>query len=221
MIFSSVSRVVSIAQHLKTKHIKANGNIFSSLSFAFSYLIVSIHDTEPIVAQKAISLIETLGEHSLKAIVTCFEFQFDCVIADRPFILQILTKLYSNVSKSQSILSWEFFMQRFNTLSLEFQLNTDILSPVDISGVNTNNNTFQRKLNMARLALRRSDIIKSISADFFKPVLSSSKLSNLWSPQFNKILRLFRNSNFSFPKHFKIFVVNNRDGNRINIWLFD
>ena len=174
-----VSRVVSIAQHLKPKHMKANCNIFSSLSCAFSYLIVSIHDTEPIVAQKAISLIETLGEHSLKVIITCFEYQFDCVVVDRAFILQILTKLYSNISKTQAILSWEFFMQRFNTLSLETQLAMDILSPVDLSGVNTNNNTFQRKLNMVRLALKRSDIIKSISGDFYKAIVTTSKFKSL------------------------------------------
>jgi hypothetical protein len=49
---------------------------------------------------------------------------------------------------------------------METQLANDIISPVDISGINTNNPNFQRKLNMARFALKRSDLVKSISADF-------------------------------------------------------
>jgi protein unc-79 len=118
------------------------------------------------VSQKAATLLETLSEQALKSMVTCLECQFDSVIADRPFILHTLSKLYSSISKNQTVLSWEFFMNRFNTISLETQLTNDILSPVDISGINTNNPNFQRKLNTARFALKRSDLVKSISAEF-------------------------------------------------------
>ena len=68
-------------------------------------------------------------------------------------------------NKSASTLSWEFFLQRFNSISMETQLVGDILSPVDISGVNVNNNNTQRKINIAKLALKRSDYIKSINSD--------------------------------------------------------
>lgn len=161
---------MAIAQHLKLKQIKSNHNIFSSLSFAFSNMLLTIDDIEPLVAQKTLTLLETLSDQAIKSILTCFELQFDCVIADRLFLLKVINKLYSSMlaigSKSQSTtLSWEFFMQRFNSISMETQLVSDILSPVDISGVNVNNNNTQRKINMARLALKRSDLIKPISVD--------------------------------------------------------
>ena len=90
-------------------------------------MIRSINDIEPVVAQKAITLIETLSENSIKAIIYCFELQFDCVLLDRPHIIKILLILYS-VSPNQSILSWDFFLQRFSTLSIENQFKADILS---------------------------------------------------------------------------------------------
>lgn len=120
------------------------------------------------MSQKAISLIETLSDQAIKAIMTCFELQFDCVINDRPMLLRIITKFYSCFAaapRTQTILSWDFFLHRLNSLSLESQLVNDILSPVDISGVNANNNNFQRKINMARLALKRSDFIRGITHD--------------------------------------------------------
>ena len=125
-----------------------------------------MHDIEPLVSQKAASLLETLSDQAIRCIVFCFEMQFDCVIADRPIILQILDIFYSSLpAKLQIILTWEFFMNRFNSISFEAQLNNNILSPIDISGVNSNNNNVQRKLNMARFALKRSDFIKTINDD--------------------------------------------------------
>ena len=111
-------------------------------------MIFSIHDIEPIVAQKAITLLETLSDQAIKSIVVCFELQFDLVIADRVILLQIIDLFFSSLTnKSQLVLSWDFFLNRFNTLSFENQLNNKILSPVDISttGVSMNPTVFQRK----------------------------------------------------------------------------
>jgi hypothetical protein len=107
----------------------------------------------------------------MKSIILCLELQFDTVIADRPIILQILFKLYSSSHhfKAQVVLTWEFFMQRFNTLSLEAQLireqnGGDVLSPVDICGISTNSSRFQQKLYLARFALLRTHFVRKINS---------------------------------------------------------
>jgi hypothetical protein len=146
--------------------------------------VLTIDDIEPLVAQKTVTLLETLSEQAVKSILSCFEFQFDCVIADRLFLNKIINKFYScmlSINNNRSTtLSWEFFLQRFNSISMESQLVNDILSPVDISGVNVNNNNTQRRINMARLALKRSDLIKSVTADLqhvFNPNIFHYKMS--------------------------------------------
>ena len=52
------------------------------------------------------------------------EFQFDSVIDDRTMILQRMCQM-SNVLKDQEIFGWNFFLKRFDTLSLEAQLNLE------------------------------------------------------------------------------------------------
>ena len=62
----------------------------------------------------------------------CLEFQFDTVIRDRTMIL---TNLYllSIVLKDHDILTWDLFLNRFDTLCLEAQL--DLESSGDISSL--------------------------------------------------------------------------------------
>lgn len=129
-------------------------------------MIFSVHDIEPMVAQKTITLLETLSDQAIKAIVVCFELQFDCVIVDRLILIKTLDLFFSCLAnRSQLILSWEFFYNRFNTLSFENQLNNKVLSPVDISsGISLNPASFQKKFSIARIALKRSDFIKAISS---------------------------------------------------------
>jgi hypothetical protein len=50
------------------------------------------------------------------------ETQFDLVIADRPIILQSLYQLH-NCLCDRRILSWEFFLNRFDTLFIEAQIS--------------------------------------------------------------------------------------------------
>jgi hypothetical protein len=164
----AVSKCVAIAQHVKPGQIKTSTNVFSSLAFAFSNLIHSTNDIEPTVAQKAITLFETLTSQAIKSIIKCFEMQFDCCIKDRPFILSTIEKCHKIfASKTQSILTWHFFLKRFNSLSIESQLNNDIIAPIDIGGLNAMNNTgFQRRVVIAKFALLKSNKIRSISANF-------------------------------------------------------
>ncbi|CAF0899614.1 unnamed protein product [Brachionus calyciflorus] len=189
----AVSKSIAIAQHLKVKQIKSNCNIFSSFSFLFGNLIFTTNDIEPIVSQKSITLIETLGDLAIKSILTCFELQFDCVVQDRPLILKILTKFYScfsNSSKNQPILTWEFFMNRFNSLFIEQQLVNEVMTPVDITGVTPNSSNFQKKINIAKFAMKRSDFVKSINTEIFNVYshLSSGK-SNEKNKSFDQDLK--------------------------------
>lgn len=52
------------------------------------------------------------------------DFQFDTVVRDRPIILSKLLLLHF-LKKDVPALSWEFFVNRFETLSLEAQLHLD------------------------------------------------------------------------------------------------
>lgn len=54
----------------------------------------------------------------------CLDFQFDTVVRDRPIILSKLLLLHF-LKKDIPALSWEFFVNRFETLSLEAQLHLD------------------------------------------------------------------------------------------------
>jgi hypothetical protein len=166
------SKVVSIAQHLKPKYIRMNSNVYSCLTFAFTSLINATRDIEPLVSQKSISYIETLSESALKSIMICFELQFDSVIFDRILILQALVSLNSTLYniKTNTILTWEFFMHRFSTLSIEAQLSydnpeNDCLMPIDTSGTNASAQ-FHGQIKIAKFALLQTKYIRSIS----KPV---------------------------------------------------
>lgn len=72
----------------------------------------------------------------LQCLCQCLEFQFDTVIADRVMILQRL-RLLASTLPTQPILTWDFFLNRFDTLSLEAQLdlesNGDIQYPTGMS----------------------------------------------------------------------------------------
>ncbi len=68
----------------------------------------------------------------LQCMCQCMEFQFDSVISDRTLILQRLL-LLQRILKDQEIFSWHFFLNRFDALCLEAQL--DLESTGDITGL--------------------------------------------------------------------------------------
>lgn len=53
----------------------------------------------------------------------CLESQFDSCILDRPLIINRIN-LLTTVVPEVNILSWDFFIQRFETLALEAQLKS-------------------------------------------------------------------------------------------------
>lgn len=60
----------------------------------------------------------------LQSLVLCLETQFDSVIVDRPMVLQSLYQLHNCLS-DRKILTWEFFLNRFDALFLEAQINLE------------------------------------------------------------------------------------------------
>ena len=168
---SAGTRVIALFSLLKPKLIKNNYNVLSVLAYAFLSLISSIEDIEPTVSQKAMCSLETLGDASLKTVMCALEFQFDTVINDRSIILHRLAKLYNILLRNNSttkILTWEFFLNRFDTLSIESQISMEesgeLISPQSIGGFNTESEHFIRKLNQIRFAMARTDSIKAISS---------------------------------------------------------
>jgi hypothetical protein len=168
---STGTRVIALFSLLKPKLIKNNYNVLSVLACAFLNLITSIEDVEPTVSQKAMCSLETLGDASLKTVMCSLEFQFDTVISDRSIILHRLSKLYTILLRNNStikILSWEFFLNRFDTLSIESQISMEesgeLISPQSIGGFNTESEHFIRKLNQIRFAMARTDSIKAVSS---------------------------------------------------------
>jgi hypothetical protein len=120
--------------------------------------------------------LETLGDASFKTVMCSLEFQFDTVINDRAIILHRLSKLYTILLRNNStikVLSWEFFLNRFDTLSLESQISLEesgeLISPQSIGGFNTESEHFIRKLNQIRFAMARTDSIKPISSSLRLP----------------------------------------------------
>jgi hypothetical protein len=173
---SAGTRVIALFSLLKAKLIKNNYNVLSVLAYAFLNLITSIEDIEPTVSQKAMCSLETLGDASFKTVMCALEFQFDTVINDRSIILHRLSKLYTILLRNNSsvkILSWEFFLNRFDTLSIESQISMEesgeLISPQSIGGFNTESEHFIRKLNQIRFAMARTDSIKPISSSLRLP----------------------------------------------------
>lgn len=104
----------------------------------------------------------------------CLETQFDSVIVDRPMVLQCLYQLHNSLSE-RKILTWDFFLNRFDTLFLEAQINLeksgDISYLRDLRNTDMNSDVFIRKLHRAQEALSQSDgsgnnSIKTLSASF-------------------------------------------------------
>ena len=60
----------------------------------------------------------------------CLEFQFDSVITDRTLVLQRLLLLQASLPKV-TVFSWEFFLNRFDTLCLEAQLDLESTGEVN------------------------------------------------------------------------------------------
>ncbi|KAK2710261.1 hypothetical protein QYM36_013791, partial [Artemia franciscana] len=116
----------------------------------------------------------------------CLEQQFDCFVADRPQIIQCLQVLHNCLPK-RKILSWNFFLERFDVIFIEVQIHLqktgDIAYPRDLRNSDIGSDGFSKKLIRAQESLCRftgqQDTTKgmnkeevSISAQGIRPLSS-------------------------------------------------
>jgi protein unc-79 len=119
-----VERVTVIARFLDTTPLKNQQALHSALANAFCYLISSMDDLNVQVAQRATLFLGTIHDRAVKSLVMCLESQFDSVIVDRPMVLQSLYQLHNSMS-DRHILTWDFFLNRFDSLFIEAQINAE------------------------------------------------------------------------------------------------
>ncbi|KAL3290395.1 hypothetical protein HHI36_023736 [Cryptolaemus montrouzieri] len=172
--FTAVERVTVIARFMDSTPLRNILPLQAALANAFCYLISSMDDTNVYVAQRATLYLGTIHDMAIKSLIMCLETQFDSVIIDRPMVLQSLYQLHNSLSE-RKILTWEFFLNRFDTLFLEAQVNLeksgDISYLRDLRNSDVNSEAFLRKLHRAHEALSQSDgsatsSIKTLSASF-------------------------------------------------------
>ncbi|XP_052767692.1 protein unc-79 homolog [Mya arenaria] len=178
--FAAVEKATVLARFMEPEQVMHNKTIKTGFAHIFCLLIGSLEDINAAVSQRTIQYLETVKATSIKCICQCLEFQFDAVISDRAMILHC-THLLSNILPDHSILSWEFFLARFDSLSLEAQIDLeatgDLAYPteelaisinfIDLTSSDRESEHFLRKLNRARFALARTDSIRSVSKSVY------------------------------------------------------
>uniref|UniRef100_A0A914UX21 Protein unc-79 homolog n=1 Tax=Plectus sambesii TaxID=2011161 RepID=A0A914UX21_9BILA len=165
--FAAVEKVSLMTQFLGKLVLKTNRVVQGGLANAFCHLIASVHDPSAAVAQRALLYLQAIPMAGLRAMCFCLESQFDTVIIDRPIILHRL-HLLATLLPEQSIITWDFFVQRFDTLALESQLHTATTTGEtstfvhDLSHTDPMSDVYQRKITKARTALDSADTVRSI-----------------------------------------------------------
>ncbi|XP_021924860.1 protein unc-79 homolog isoform X4 [Zootermopsis nevadensis] len=154
--FVAVERVTVIARFMDSTPLRSNLTLQAALANAFCYLISSMDDINVHVAQRATLYLGTIHDNAIKSLMVSLETQFDSVIVDRPMVLQSLYQLHNCLS-DRKILTWEFFLNRFDALFLEAQINLeksgDIAYLRDLRNTDLNSEVFIRKLHRAHEAL--------------------------------------------------------------------
>ncbi|XP_026830601.1 protein unc-79 homolog, partial [Ooceraea biroi] len=172
--FVAVERVTLIARFMDSTPLRNMMSLQAALANAFCYLITSMDDNNVYVAQRATLYLGTVHDTAIRSLILCLETQFDSVIVDRPMVLQSLYQLHNSLS-DRRILTWEFFLNRFDTLFLEAQINLEKSGDVaylrDLKNTDLNSEVFMKKLHRAQEALSQSDgsgasSVKTLSASF-------------------------------------------------------
>ncbi|XP_024935950.1 protein unc-79 homolog isoform X3 [Cephus cinctus] len=172
--FIAVERVTLIARFMDSTPLRNVLTLQAALANAFCYLITSMDDSNVYVAQRATLYLGTIHDTAVRSLILCLETQFDSVIVDRPMVLQSLYQLHNSLS-DRRILTWEFFLNRFDALFLEAQINLEKSGDIpylrDLRNTDSNSETFVRKLHRAHEALTQSDgsgtsSVKTLSASF-------------------------------------------------------
>ncbi|CAL7949507.1 unnamed protein product [Xylocopa violacea] len=172
--FVAVERVTLIARFMDSTPLRNVMSLQAALANAFCYLIASMDDGNVYVAQRATLYLGTIHDTAMRSLILCLETQFDSVIVDRPMVLQSLYQLHNSLS-DRHILTWEFFLNRFDALFLEAQINLersgDLPCVRDLRNTDLNSEIFMKKVHRAQEALSQSDgsgtnSIKTLSASF-------------------------------------------------------
>ncbi|KAG7277879.1 LOW QUALITY PROTEIN: hypothetical protein CRUP_036279, partial [Coryphaenoides rupestris] len=169
MRFEAVEKVAVLCRFLDIGSVTKNHLLKYSLAHAFCCFLASVEDVNPAVATRARLLLDTIKRPALQGLCLCLDFQFDTVVRDRPIILSKLLLLHS-LQKEIPALSWEFFVNRFETLSLEAQLHLDCNKefpfPTTITAVRTNvanlSDAAMWKIRRARFARNRQKSVRSL-----------------------------------------------------------
>ncbi|XP_076284317.1 UNC-79 domain-containing protein isoform X2 [Lasioglossum baleicum] len=122
--FVAVERVTLIARFMDSTPLRNVTSLQAALANAFCYLIASMDDSNVYVAQRATLFLGTIHDTAMRSLILCLETQFDSVIVDRPMVLQSLYQLHNSLS-DRHILTWEFFLNRFDALFLEAQISLE------------------------------------------------------------------------------------------------
>ncbi|KAI6239067.1 Uncoordinated protein 79 [Aphelenchoides fujianensis] len=115
---------------------------------------------------KAVERVYVLAHLIIPQPIICFclESQFDSCILDRPLIISRII-LLTTIVPEENIFSWDFFIQRFETLAIEAQLKCqqgehgfvqDLLHTDPMSEL------YQRKVTKARQSLNEASSVRSI-----------------------------------------------------------
>ncbi|XP_043278465.1 protein unc-79 homolog isoform X2 [Venturia canescens] len=172
--FIAVERVTLIARFMDSTPLRNVLSLQAAMANAFCYIISSMDDSNVYVAQRATLNLGTVHDTAIRSLILCLETQFDSVIVDRPMVLQSLYQLHNSLS-DRRILTWEFFLNRFDALFLEAQINLEKTGDVsyirDLRNTDLNSEVFARKVNRAHEALSQSDgsgtsSVKTLSASF-------------------------------------------------------
>ncbi|VDM14132.1 unnamed protein product [Wuchereria bancrofti] len=162
--FSAVERTTVLLQLANALPVNTNKVIQTSLSCCITHLIASIDDPNIAVAQQALLSIQHMPSASLKLMCLCLESQFDSSIVDRALIITRIQQLTSIVPNVE-ILTWEFFIQRFEGLAIESQLlakNGESNFVHDLTHSDPLSELYQRKLTRARQIIENSCNARSI-----------------------------------------------------------
>uniref|UniRef100_A0AAQ6IM86 Unc-79 homolog, NALCN channel complex subunit n=1 Tax=Anabas testudineus TaxID=64144 RepID=A0AAQ6IM86_ANATE len=205
--FEAVEKVAVLCRFLDIGAVTKNHLLKYSLAHAFCCFLASVEDVNPAVATRARLLLDTIKRPALQGLCLCMDFQFDTVVRDRPVILSKLLLLHF-LKKDIPALSWEFFVNRFETLSLEAQLHLDCNKefpfPTTITAVRTNvanlSDAAMWKIRRARFARNRQKSVRSLRDSvrggqseskraFSLPESLSNRLRQTPSPEDDTVIR--------------------------------
>ncbi|XP_050073343.1 protein unc-79 homolog isoform X4 [Anopheles maculipalpis] len=171
--FEAVERVTVITRFMDSTPLRAEVSLQTALATAFCHLIAACDDLNVHVAQRATLYLGTIHDYAIQALLYCLESQFDKFIIDRPVVLQSIYQLHNSLS-DRKVLTWDFFLNRFDTLFVEAQVNLERVGDIsylrDLRNSENGSEILSTKINKAREALSQSDttgsMSKTLSASF-------------------------------------------------------